>query len=151
MKRKALSDPVCHLCRTCTEDTMHALCGCVAAKQVWSKEFNCVNQFEASQGSFLDLVARVMSKPRVPEKFVTAAWFIWSHRNKTRLQENSLPLSRIGDEACKFLQLFQASRDKPRTIKHLRSCRCHQNQGSTNSTSMARCSLKERMMVSALW
>ena len=88
MKRMVLSDPVSHLCRTCTKDTMHALWGCVAAKQVWSKEFNWVNQFEASQGLFLDLVAQIMSKPRVSELFATTAWFIWSHRNKTRLQEN---------------------------------------------------------------
>ena len=60
MKRMVPSDPVCHLCRTCTKDTMHALWGCVAAKQVWSKEFNWVNQFGASQGLFLDLVAQIM-------------------------------------------------------------------------------------------
>lgn len=60
MKRMVPSDLVCHLCRTCTKDTMHALWGCVAAKQVWSKEFNWVNQFGASQGLFLDLVAQIM-------------------------------------------------------------------------------------------
>ena len=60
-----------------------------------------------------------MSKPRVRELFATMAWYIWSHRNKTRLQENSLPLSRIGDEACKYLQHFQAYHDKPRTIKQI--------------------------------
>ncbi|KAL0007827.1 hypothetical protein SO802_009329 [Lithocarpus litseifolius] len=88
---------------------------------VWSKEFNWVNQFEASQGLFLDLVVQIMSKPRVSELFATTGWFIWSHHSKTRLQENSLPLRKIGDEACKFLQLFLASRDKSRTIKQSRS------------------------------
>ena len=34
MKRRVLSDPVCHLCGQYLEDTMHAQWGCEAVKQV---------------------------------------------------------------------------------------------------------------------
>ena len=67
---------VCHLCGRPDEDTLHALWGCEAVKQVWDRDLNLVNQFEAAQGSFQDLVAKVLSKPRVREVFATTTWFI---------------------------------------------------------------------------
>lgn len=65
MKRKILSDPICHLCGQADEDTLHALWGCKAIKQVWDRDFNWVNQFEAAQGSFQDLVEKVLSKTEI--------------------------------------------------------------------------------------
>ncbi|KAK7824973.1 hypothetical protein CFP56_033922, partial [Quercus suber] len=53
------------------------------------------NIFFGEHGSFQDLVARIMSKSRVREVFATMAWFIWSHKNKSRLQEQSVPPSDI--------------------------------------------------------
>lgn len=51
---------------------------------------------------------------------VTIHQLIWSHRNKTRLQEQSLPLNSIREAVCKYLQRFNSCRDKPRTIKQIR-------------------------------
>ena len=79
MKRKILSGPVCHLCGQANEDTFHALWGCEAVKQVWDRDFNRVNRFEAAHGSFQDLVEKVLSKPRVSEVFATTTWFVWVH------------------------------------------------------------------------
>jgi len=80
VKRRVLTESVCHLCDRAEEDMHHALWGCEALKHVWDIDFQWVNQFEASQGPFQDLVA-------VREVFATRAWFIWSHRNKSRLQD----------------------------------------------------------------
>ena len=58
-----------------------------------------------------------MSKPRVREVFATMAWFIWSHRNKSRLQEKSAPLSGIREAVCNFLQLFNSFREHSGSTK----------------------------------
>ena len=68
---------------------MHALWECEVVKSVWCSEFEWMNMFKAVQGSFYDLVVRILTKPRVPEIFATRAWFIWSHRNKTQLKEST--------------------------------------------------------------
>ena len=120
VKRRVLSDLVCHLCGRADEDTFHALWGCEAVKQGWDRDFNWVNQFEAAQGSFQDLVAKVLSKPRMREVFATTAWFIWAHRNKSRLNEKTLPLSGIRDAVSNFLQLFRSCREPPVSNKVMR-------------------------------
>ncbi|KAL0003985.1 hypothetical protein SO802_011546 [Lithocarpus litseifolius] len=91
MKRKILADPSCHRCGRQPEDIMRALWGCEAVKQVW-----------------------------VPEIFATTAWFIWTHRNKTRLNEQTLPSSEISAAAKKFLLAFTASQAIPQGSKNAR-------------------------------
>ncbi|XP_075633467.1 uncharacterized protein LOC142605927 [Castanea sativa] len=113
MKRKILSDLICHLCGRVDEDTLHALWGCEAVKQVWDRDFNWVNQFEVAQGSFQDLVEKVLSKPRLREDFATTAWFVWARRNKSRLNEKTTPLNGIRDAIRNFLQLFHSCREPP--------------------------------------
>ena len=54
-------------------------------------------------GSFLDLVELCLTKPGVGEVFRTTAWFIWTHRNKVRLRERTIPLSSVGEAAKHFL------------------------------------------------
>nr|POE69609.1 hypothetical protein CFP56_14414 [Quercus suber] len=83
-------------------------------------DFNCVNQFEAAQGSFQDLVAKVLSKPRTREVFSTAVWFVWAHRNKSRLNEKTLPLNGIRDAVGNFLQLFRSCHEPPVSNKMMR-------------------------------
>ena len=39
MKKKIVSDPMCHRCGRCEEDTKHALWDCEAVKQVWCIDF----------------------------------------------------------------------------------------------------------------
>lgn len=85
MKRKNVADSTCHRCRRQPEDIMLALWGCEAVKHVWCYDFRWINDFEASQGTFFDLVGRILQKPRVLEIFANTAWFIWTHRNKTSL------------------------------------------------------------------
>jgi len=92
-------------------------------KLVWCNDFSWVNQFEAAQGDFLDLVGRLMSRPQVMELFATTAWHIWLHRNKTRLGEHTVVLGMIRDATCKFLQIFQQSRDYPFSKKPTKSRR----------------------------
>ena len=56
MRKKILTNPQCHLCGKHPEDTLHALWACEVVKRAWCTDFGWVNQFEASHGSFLDLV-----------------------------------------------------------------------------------------------
>ena len=103
MKRKILAGPICQLYGKFSKDTKHALWDSEAVKRVWCKEFGWVNQFEAAHGTFLELVDWLMSKPRVTELFATTAWFIWTHRSKTRLREKTLALGSIAEAATTFL------------------------------------------------
>ena len=112
MKREILANPTCHLCGRIAEDTKHALWDCEAVKAVWCMDFSWVNWVEAAHGSFLDLVDRLISKPRVAELFATTAWSIWTHRNKSRLLEKTIPLGSIGEAAKTFLQQFRSCRDE---------------------------------------
>ena len=120
---RVLIDPVYHLCGRADEDTHHALWGCEALKQVCDINFNWVNQFEASQGSFQDLVAKILLKLKVHEVFAIMAWFIWAHRNKLRLQEQSVPLSGIREAVYNFLQLFRSCCEHSGSTKMLRQCK----------------------------
>ena len=131
MKLKILADPLCHLCGRILEDHKHALwdCDCEAVKSVWCKDFTWVNQFEATHVTFLDLVDRLISKPRVTELFATTACFIWTHRNKTKLMEKSLPLGSIAEAAKKFLQQFRSCQEEHSRGRQIQRCKCcHQNQ-----------------------
>ena len=76
LKRKIIAEPTCHLYGRCSEDVKHALWECEAVKIVWDREFSWVNRFEAANGSFLDLMERIIKKSGVAELFVTTAWFI---------------------------------------------------------------------------
>ena len=71
-------------------------------------------------------ISHQLSRSRVIELFLTTAWHKWLHRNKTRLQEHTVPLEMIRDAAYKFLQIFKQSRDYPcsrRPIKPRRTRR----------------------------
>nr|POE99200.1 hypothetical protein CFP56_72277 [Quercus suber] len=73
LKRKIVSDSLCHWCGRCNEDTKHALWDCEVIKRVWCTDFSWVNQFKAGCGDFLDLVGCLLSQPRVTEMFATTA------------------------------------------------------------------------------
>lgn len=62
-----------------------------------------MSELETAYGSFLDLVELCLAKLGVGELFGTMARFIWTHRNKVRLREKSLPLSSVGEAAKKLL------------------------------------------------
>ena len=64
-----------------------------------------------------------MTKPRIREVFATTAWFIWSHRNKTRLQERTVPLSGIREAVCQFMQPYSFGRVHPASCKLVRQCK----------------------------
>ena len=120
MKRKIMNDPICHLCGRADEDTLHALWGYEAVKQIWDRDFNWVNRFEAVHVSFQDLVEMVLSKPRVRENFATTTWFVWAHRNKSRLNEKTTPLNGIREAVQNFLHLFQSCHEPPVSNKKQR-------------------------------
>ena len=43
------------------------------------------------------------------ESFAVTAWYIWTHRNNSRLNECLIPLDRVVKSASNYLQLFQQS------------------------------------------
>ena len=74
-------------------------------------DFSWVTEGMTAYGSFLDLVELCLTKPGASELFGITAWLIWTHRNKVRLREKTMPLSSIGEAAKKFLQQEKAARD----------------------------------------
>ncbi|KAK7826945.1 hypothetical protein CFP56_031605 [Quercus suber] len=145
-------DPICHLCNRAEEDTHHALWGCEAIRRVWDRDFHWANQFEAAQGSFQDLVVLVMTKPRIREVFATTAWFIWSHRKKTRLQERTVPLSGIRESVSSFMQLYNSCCVHSNSCKMVRQINGNlQSQVLIKRILTALCLLKVRKLVWALW
>ncbi|KAL4652573.1 hypothetical protein ACB092_01G242000 [Castanea dentata] len=111
MKRKMLTDPMCHLCNKFLKDVKHALWDYEAVKIVWCKEFSLVSSIELAHESFTDLVDQLLSKPRANELFATTTLYIWTHRNKTRLGEKATPLKSIGEAAKTFLLQFRKGRE----------------------------------------
>ena len=82
LKRKIIADPSCHLCGSFPEDVNLALWDYEAVKIVWCKDFSWVNRFEAANGTFLDLMERLITKLGIADLFVTMAWLIWTHQKK---------------------------------------------------------------------
>ena len=50
VKRKIVTNSICHRCGRCEETTMHALWSCEAIKLVWCNDFSWVNKCEATRG-----------------------------------------------------------------------------------------------------
>lgn len=109
MKCKILQESVCHHCSRDSEDVVHTLWGCECLKVVWDSEFGWVDKNLASSDSFSDLLQRIQDKLAFLPLFTTTAWSIWYQHNKSRLQENSLPLKNIAgfakDYICEFKNL----------------------------------------------
>ena len=103
-----MANSLCQLSRRFLESTKHALWECEAVRHVWSIEFSWVNEVVTTHGSFMDLVELCVTKPEARELFGTTAWFIWSHRNKVRLNEKTLPLSRVGEAVKHLVQKMQS-------------------------------------------
>ena len=80
-------------------------------KRVRCVDFSWVTEGMTAYGSFLDLVELCLTKPGASELFGITAWLIWTHRNKVRLREKTMPLSSIGEAAKKFLQQVKAVRE----------------------------------------
>lgn len=112
LKSKIIAYPSCHLCGSFPGDVKHALWDCEAVKIVWCKDFSWVNRFEAANGTFLDLMERLTTKPGIADLFATTAWLIWTHRNKSRLLEKTTPLGSIGEAAKSWLPQFRSSREE---------------------------------------
>ena len=111
MKRRIVDDSHCELCGRLPNDTKHALWSCEAMRRVWCMDFNWVTEGITAYGSFLDLVELCLTKPSAGELFGIIAWLVWMHRNKVRLKEKTMPLSRFGEAAKKFLQQVKVVRE----------------------------------------
>uniref|UniRef100_A0A7N2KS32 Reverse transcriptase zinc-binding domain-containing protein n=1 Tax=Quercus lobata TaxID=97700 RepID=A0A7N2KS32_QUELO len=111
MKRKVVDEPHCELCGKQPEDTKHALWNCEAMGRVWCVDFNWVSEDLIVYGTFLDLIEMCLKKPGSGELFGITAWHIWTHRNRVRLREKTIPLSGIGEAAKNYLQQVKAIRE----------------------------------------
>ncbi|XP_075640585.1 uncharacterized protein LOC142612370 [Castanea sativa] len=74
-------------------------------------------------GQFMDLVDLCVTKPGMGELFGTTAWFIWNHRNKVRLNDRTLPLSRVGEAAKNLMQQVQSVRAGHKGVRRPRRCK----------------------------
>lgn len=95
-----------HRCSNGSEDVLHSLCSCDKLKEVWEEDFGWVDRSRAQLNSFSELLKLIQSKPHSVALFAATAWSIWYHRNKTRLNETSLPLGKIEGFARDYIRNF---------------------------------------------
>lgn len=111
----------CQQCKAQFESVLHALWTCPSLRQVWDVDFGWVDRQKTSMGSFQNLVELIMQEPLKLELFTTTAWFLWSRRNKLRLNEDALPLNRVVSEAKRYLSLHQQPvSNLPKNQSHVR-------------------------------
>lgn len=82
-KRKILAHPICQICGSSSENTLHALVGCKSARKIW-KISQVVAEIRTITGQDIlsaiqDLVKRVGRAKA--ELVVTLFWVVWSARN----------------------------------------------------------------------
>ena len=110
LQRKIVMDSICHRRGRCEETTMHSLWSCEVIKLVWCNDFSWINHFEATRG----LLGFGWSPHVAPSSdgavcYNSVAYMASQKQNQT--QGAQVPLGMIRDAACKFLQIFQQSRD----------------------------------------
>ncbi|XP_050290308.1 uncharacterized protein LOC126728547 [Quercus robur] len=66
-----------------------------------------VDRSVAASVSFPELIRMVQSRQHQLPLFATIAWSIWHHRNKSRLQQSSLPLNKIAGYAKEYIRGFK--------------------------------------------
>uniref|UniRef100_A0A7N2L779 RNase H type-1 domain-containing protein n=1 Tax=Quercus lobata TaxID=97700 RepID=A0A7N2L779_QUELO len=88
------------------EDVLHSLWSCDKLKAVWEKDFGWAVRSGNSLNSFSKLLKLIQSKPHSVALFAATAWSVWYHKNKTRLNETTLPLEKITDFARDYIRDF---------------------------------------------
>lgn len=106
LRRKVLQDSVCHLYARESEDVFHALWGCEKLLPIWDSDFGWVDRDRITSDSFSDILKLIQERPHLVALFAATAWPIWYHRNKTQLQQSSLPLEKISSFAKDYARDF---------------------------------------------
>ncbi|XP_042952327.1 uncharacterized protein LOC122289400 [Carya illinoinensis] len=81
-KKKVLTEDGCVFCHSENEDTLHALCSCLAIKEVWSLYFPSMVLMKECD-MFLDVVLRLQQNKRhdMLDLFFIICWSCWYRRN----------------------------------------------------------------------
>nr|POE64187.1 putative ribonuclease h protein [Quercus suber] len=107
MKLKILQEAVCQRCSDGGEDVLHSLWSCDKLQAVGEKDFGWAVRSGISLNSFFELLKLIQSKPYSVALFVATAWSVWYHRNKTHLNETTLPFEKITDFARDYIRDFK--------------------------------------------
>ena len=107
-KRKILDDARCNACQTEQESILHALWECEKLSHVWAPCFSWVRTEHPHIRDMQDLINLLGQLVQRLELFGVVAWFIWSHRNRLRLNEKGLPSEKIFEAAKTYLSNYQA-------------------------------------------
>ena len=107
-KRRIIDDASCNACQTEQESIFHALWECEKLSHVWAPCFSWVRTEHPGLRDIQDLINLLGQEVQRLELFGVVAWFIWSHRNKLRLNEKGLPSEKIFETAKVYLSNYQA-------------------------------------------
>ena len=107
-KQKPLDDAHCNACLTKQESILHALWECEKLSHVWALCFIWVRIEHPYILDMQDLINMLRQQVQRLELFGVVAWFIWSHRNRLRLNEKGLPSEKIFKAAKIYLLDYQA-------------------------------------------
>ena len=108
VKRKILTDATCSRCLGASEVTLHSPWSCSGLKEVWEKDFGWILRSGAIFTSFRKLVELVFTKSESAALFATTAWFVWFHKNKIRLNENTRPLGQVVGFARDYIHDYKS-------------------------------------------
>ena len=79
---------------------------CSSDLVVWERDFGWALRSGNALNSFTELLKLIQSRPHSVALFAATAWSIWHHRNKSRLNDTTLPLEKISGFARDYIQDF---------------------------------------------
>lgn len=105
-RRKIITEDVCQLCSN-NQSHPFMFFGIVIFRSVQDIVFSWVDRTKALTSFFDGLVGLIWDRPHLLELFAVTSQYLWSRRNKIRLEENVLPLVRAVTKAKIFLSLYR--------------------------------------------
>nr|POF20627.1 hypothetical protein CFP56_77331 [Quercus suber] len=109
-RRKLLIEPTCTMCSQGPENMLHVLWMCPLLSTVWQVLFPDLVTASSSSSSFFSVIQLAQNNNMRFDLFAWTVSLIWLRRNKVRLGENVVPLSRIPSMASDALQEFHQLR-----------------------------------------
>nr|POE83317.1 hypothetical protein CFP56_39883 [Quercus suber] len=115
LARNVTKNALCEWCNEEVEDSVHALWGCQALKEVWWEEEILRNHLSMRFVDFRDLWIGItnLDAPNLAEQFAFAAWSIWNKRNAARMHASSIPFHLLYQDMRERLLEYRSAQEPP--------------------------------------
>ena len=108
-KRGVSTDGLCPVCGLEEETILHALCRCMAVKEVWRLWKDCQIDFGAELLDFSDIALKVLATGNLKdlEYLFVVAWAIWHSRNTKVFESVCLGADQIWNSVVNLISDFK--------------------------------------------